>query len=119
MESKSFVLAKGFLNKTVNVIIDRPLGTTHPKWGFEYPINYGYLKDVMAPDGEELDAYVLKVTEPLKEFKGRVIAIVHRIEDDDDKLIVAPDDDKLITNEEIEKAIEFQEKWFKHEITTV
>jgi len=115
MESKSFVLAKDFLNKTVDVIIDRPLGSVHPKWNFEYPINYGYIKDVMAPDGEELDAYVLKVNQSLKEFKGKVIAIIHRFDDDDDKLIVIPSDES-ITDEEIEKSVEFQEKFFKHEI---
>jgi len=118
MESKSFVLAKDFLDKTVNVIIDRPLGSVHPKWNFEYLINYGYIKDVIAPDGEELDAYVLKIDQPLKEFKGKVIAIIHRLDDDDDKLIVIPEEEN-ITNEEIEKSVEFQEKFFKHEIIRV
>ena len=118
MDSKSFALAKEFLNKTVNITIDRPLGSIHPKWKFKYPINYGYLKDILAPDGEELDAYVLKIDKPVKEFNGKVIAIIHRIEDDDDKLIVIPEKE-IITDEEIEKAVDFQEKWFKHEITRV
>ena len=115
MESKSFVLAKDFLGKTVNVIIDRSLGSVHPKWNFEYPVNYGYIKDVIAPDGEELDAYILKIDQPLKEFKGKVVAIIHRLNDDDDKLIVIPENEN-ITDEEIEKSVEFQEKFFKHEI---
>ena len=118
MESESFLLAKEFLNKSVNVIIDRQLGSTHPKWGFEYPVNYGYLKDVLAPDGEELDAYVLKVDKPLPEFQGRVVAIIHRLKDDDDKLVVIPNEES-ITNKEIEKSVEFQEKWFEHEIIRV
>lgn len=118
MDSKSLILAKSFLNQIVFVIIDRPIGSIHPKWKFEYPINYGYLKEIFAPDGEELDAYVLKVDKPIKEFNGKVIAIIHRLEDDDDKLIVIPESE-LITDQEIEKSVDFQEKWFKHEIIRI
>ncbi len=46
-----------FLDKIVTVTIDRPLGSKHPKHGFIYLLNYGYIKDVKAPDGEDLDAY--------------------------------------------------------------
>lgn len=118
MDSKSLVLAKNFLNNTVEVIIDRPLGSLHPKWNFIYPINYGFIENVLAPDGEELDVYVLKVNEPLEKFTGQVIAIIHRIDDDDDKLIVIPEGE-FITDEEIEEQVEFQEKFFKHEIIRV
>lgn len=115
MDTKSFLLAKNYLGKIVNVVIDRPLGSTHPKWNFEYLVNYGYLEGVIAPDGEELDAYVLKVDKPLEKFTGKVIAIVHRIDNDDDKLVVIPETE-TISDEEIEKMVEFQEKWFKHQI---
>lgn len=115
METKSLTLAKKYLNKVVKVIIDRQLGSIHPKWNFEYLVNYGYIEGVLAPDGEELDAYVLKVNEPIKVFTGKVIAIVHRTDNDDDKLVVVPDNEE-ITDEEIEKMTEFQEKWFKHQI---
>lgn len=115
MDSRSLLLSKDLLGKTVTVKVDRQLGTKHPKWGFEYGVNYGYIEDVLAPDGEELDAYILKVDEPVKSFTGVVVAIVHRTEDDDDKLIVIPKGES-VTDEEIEKAIDFQEKWFKHQI---
>ena len=115
MESKSLILAKEFLNKSVKVIIDRQLGTFHPKWNFEYLVNYGYIENIIAPDGEELDAYVLKVDKPVKEFEGQVVAIIHRLENDDDKLIVIPKNEN-ITDEEIKKAVNFQEQFFKHEI---
>jgi len=118
MDSKSFVLAKSFLNQVVEVTIDRPIGFLHPKYNYKYPINYGYLKDIFAPDGEELDAYILNVNHPLEKFTGRVVAIIHRLKDDDDKLIVIPDG-KSITDKDIETAVEFQEKWFKHEIIRV
>lgn len=115
MESKSLEIAKSFLGKIMNVKVDRPMGSKHPKWGFEYPVNYGFIEGVMAPDGEEFDVYILKVGEPLKEFFGKAVAIIHRLEDDDDKLVVIPEDQK-ISEEEIKKSVEFQEKWFKYEI---
>ena len=107
--------SKKFLNKEVVVKMDRPLGSKHPKWGFIYSVNYGFIPDTKAPDGEELDAYVLGVFEPLDEFKGVCIAIIHRIDDDDDKLIVVPKN-KFYSDEQIKALVEFQESFFKHEI---
>ena len=80
--------SKDYLNKNVHVVMDRPLGSKHPKHGFEYLTNYGYIPNTTSGDGEELDAYVLGVNEPLNEFEGKVIAIIHRTNDDDDKLVV-------------------------------
>lgn len=107
--------SKPFLGKTVTVTIDRQLGSKHPKHGFEYDLNYGYIDGVKAPDGEDLDAYVLGESVALEEFTGKCIAIIHRTDDDDDKLIVCSAD-KAFTDEEIRKATHFQEQWFKSEI---
>ena len=109
------VNAKDYLNKNIHVVMDRPLGSKHPKHGFEYLTNYGYVPNTISGDGEELDAYVLAVEIPLKEFQGVCIAIIHRTNDDDDKLIVVPDGVNL-TNDEIEKMVSYQEKWFEHVI---
>ncbi len=113
--SESLELAKKYLGQNVEVKIDRQLGSKHPKWGFIYEVNYGYLENIKAPDGEDLDAYVLKVEIPVTKFSGKVVAIVHRLKDDDDKLVVIPDG-QYITDEEIEKLTKFQEKFFDHEI---
>ena len=75
-----------FLGKIVTVKMDRPLGTKHPKHGFVYPVNYGFIPNTVSGDGEELDAYVLGIDKPLDSFTGRCIAIVHRTNDNDDKL---------------------------------
>ena len=104
-----------YLNKIVSVVMDRPLGTKHPKHGFVYQVNYGYIPNTVSGDDEELDAYVLGVDKPLKEFTGRCVAIIHRTNDNDDKLVVVPDGLK-ITNQFIEQKTKFQEQWFKHEI---
>ena len=100
----------------VKVIIDRPLGTYHPKHNdIFYTLNYGYVEGVISPDGEEQDAYVLGIDKPLKEFTGVVIAVIHRLNDVEDKWIVAPEGIEF-TKEEIMKEVEFQEKYFKTEI---
>lgn len=74
------------IGKIVTVTVDRAMGTYHPKHpDIYYPTNYGYIKGIMAPDGEEQDAYILGVDEPVEEFTGRVIAIIHRKDDVEDR----------------------------------
>ena len=107
------MLSKKFLGQEVKVKIDRPLGSKHPKYNYIYPINYGFIPDTLSGDGEELDAYILEVKEPLQEFVGKCIAIIHRLDDNDDKLIVIPKELKDISNQEIIEATNFQERYFK------
>ena len=106
---------KQYLYKIVTVKMDRPLGTRHPKHGWEYPVNYGYIPGTVSGDGEELDAYVLGFDVPLDEFTGRCIAIIHRTNDNDDKLVVVPDGLDL-DDDTIEQETNFQEQWFEHVI---
>ncbi len=113
--SRSLALARTFLGQTVTVSIDRPVGSRHPRHGFLYPVNYGFVPGTRAPDGAELDAYVLGVREPLTKFLGFVVAIVHRDDDDDDKLVVLPEGLSL-TDAEISDAVRFQERWFRSSV---
>ena len=106
---------KEYLGKKVNVVMDRKLGTKHPKWGFVYPVNYGFIPNTISGDGEELDAYVLGVEQPIDEFKGVVKAIIHRVDDNDDKLVVM-EKDKEFSKEEIFNFVQFQEKYFSSNI---
>ena len=104
------------LGKVVKVIVDRPLGTYHPKYKeLFYSVNYGYVEGIIAADGEEQDAYILGINEPIKEFTGKVIAVIHRFDDVEEKLIVVPTDASL-TKEEIMRQVNFQERFFKIEI---
>ena len=104
------------LGKIVKVMVDRPLGSHHPNYeNIIYRVNYGYIEGIIAPDGEEQDAYILGVDEAIDEYVGKVIAIVHRLNDIEDKWVVAPED-MYYTKEEIIKQIEFQEQFFKYEI---
>ena len=106
---------KDFLGKKVKVVMDRPIGSKHPKWNFIYPINYGYVPNTISGDGEELDAYIVGIFEPVEEYEGKCIAAIHRLDDDDDKLVIAPEE-KIYTKQQIEALVEFQERFFEHEI---
>lgn len=104
------------IGKIVKVIVDRPLGSYHPTHkNIYYSVNYGYISEIMAGDGEEQDAYILAVDVPLTEFTGKVIAIIHRKNDNENKWIVVPEN-LMLSKEEILKAVDFQEKHFDIEI---
>lgn len=104
---------KSYIGSEVEVAIDRPLGSKHPKHGHTYELNYGFIHGTKMPDGEELDAYVVGTDKPLEKTKGKCIAIIHRTDDDDDKLVVSVDG-KDYPDQEIDKMVDFQEKYFKH-----
>ena len=108
-----YLNATSYLDQIVEVKIDRPLGSFHPKHNFKYEVNYGFVPGTLAPDGEELDAYVLGVSKPLEEFKGRCVAVIHRTNDDDDKLVIIPQEMAGVSDEEIRRQTDFQEKFFQ------
>lgn len=100
----------------VTVTVDRPLGSFHPEYkDLYYPVNYGYIEGIIAPDGEEQDAYILGVDKPVEKFTGKIIAIVHRSDDVEDKWVVCPEN-MTFGKEEIREQIRFQEKFYKSEI---
>ncbi len=113
--SLSLQIAARHLGRRVRIVIDRPYGSAHPVHGFRYETNYGYLPGTRAPDGEELDAYYLGPREPLAAAEGTCIAIVHRLGDDDDKLVVV-DDSYHPTDAEILAAVAFQEIPGQHQL---
>ena len=109
-------LALSYLGKEVEIKIDRPLGSAHPKHkNIVYPINYGYIEGVFGGDGEELDVYLLGVDIPVTEYKATVIAVIHRLNDNEDKLVAAPRG-MTFTKEQILKSVYFQEQYFESEI---
>ena len=104
------------IGQIVTVVIDRPLGSRHPEYPeLLYPVNYGYVPGILAGDGEEQDAYILGVEEPLERFTGRVIAVIHRLDDAENKWVVAPEG-RSFTKEEIAEATLFQERFFHRRI---
>lgn len=104
-----------FLGRTINITFDRPLGSVHPRHAdIVYPVNYGFVPGTKAGDGMEIDVYYLSADKPLKEASAICIGYVRRLDDNEDKLIATAGE--IPTIDEVEKQLEFQEKWFKHEI---
>lgn len=104
---------QGFMGKRVHVVVDRPVGYQHGT--IVYPINYGYIPGIPGGDGEEQDAYILGVHEPLTQFDGQVVAAIRRRNDCEDKLVVAPAG-SVYHQGEIAAAVRFQEQFFDSRI---
>ena len=104
---------RSYLGREVTIGIDRPIGYVHRKGEktLVYPINYGYIPNVLGGDGEELDVYLLGVDTPVEHFTGRIIGIAYRVNDVEDKLIMAPAD-RHYSAAEMASAIHFQEKYY-------
>lgn len=102
----------GFLGQTVRVVVDRPLGSVHPRWpDLVYPVNYGEVPGTLGGDGQPVDAYLLGWDGPVREVEGVVTAVILRADDEEDKLVVVPTG-ACPTDAGIMKAVWFQEKYF-------
>ena len=108
-------IKKDFIGNEFEIIIDRPKGSKHPKYDMIYPVNYGYIPNTKSSDNEEIDCYLLGVNEPVEKYTGTCIALIKRLNDNDDKLIIVPKGTNY-TDSEIEELIYFQEKYFSHTI---
>jgi len=112
-ESKNLKYKK-ILGSIVDVTMDRPIGYVHH--GITYPVNYGYVEGIIGGDGEEQDVYLLGVKKPMKFYQGaKIIAIIHRINDNEDKWVACPKS-MSFTKEEIIQQTAFMEQYFKSEI---
>ena len=113
-------LIRSLMGKTVDIVIDRPIGHTHVTKGItlHYTINYGFLPGITGGDGEEQDVYILGIAEPLERFRGTIIAAIRRRDDNEDKLVAAPQGMRF-SGEEIRKATDFVEKYFDSMVQTI
>lgn len=99
------------LGRKVKIKIDHPMGSKHPKYGFIYPVNYGHIPGIIGRDGKDYNAYLLGVFEPVKEYEGRLIAIVERYDGKEEEiLVIAP---KFYNDDQVRALVEFQERLFK------
>lgn len=101
-----------YLGKNVEIKVDRPLGSKHPEHDCIYSLNYGYIPNTFSGDGEEIDAYILGVYNKVETFRGKVIAIIHRFDDNEDKLIVCNGNEDYSIGE-IKTLTNFVERHFK------
>ncbi len=110
-------VTRALLGQEVDIIMDRPVGTHHPKHpDIIYPINYGYLDGLLSADGEGIDVYLLGVHEPLERFHAKVIAVICREDDIEDKLAAAPVGMDF-SEEEIAEAVRFQEQFYRSTVS--
>ena len=111
--SRSLEMCRMYLGKIVSITIDQAYGTVYK--GIVYEANYGFVPGTTAPDGDGLDAYYLGEKKPLTEVSGKCVAIIHRHEDDDDKLVLVPEGEDW-SDEQIEAAVTFSEHRYIHSI---
>ena len=113
-------LIASLLGKTVEVVVDRPVGHTHVTKGItlHYTVNYGYLPGIMGGDGEEQDVYILGVEHPLERFSGPVIGVIRRYDDNEDKLVAAPEG-MVFTRDQIREATWFVEQYFDSTVDSI
>ena len=113
-------LIREYLGKFVTVTIDRPIGFHHVTKGIhlDYTVNYGFLPGVTGGDGGEQDVYILGVSQPLETFNGKIIGVVRRSDDNEDKFVAAPEG-MVFTAKQIEKGIHFVEKYFDSRIFSI
>ena len=113
-------LIRSWLGKTVTVTVDRPIGFHHVTKGIhlDYTINYGFLPGVIGGDGEDQDVYILGISEPLETFTGRIIGVVRRKDDNEDKFIAAPEG-LTFTAEQMKQEIFFVEKYFDSTVFSI
>lgn len=113
-------LIRSWLGKTVTVTVDRPIGFHHVTKGIhlDYTINYGFLPGVIGGDGEDQDVYILGISEPLETFTGRIIGVVRRKDDNEDKFIAAPEG-LTFTAEQMKREIFFVEKYFDSTVFSI
>lgn len=105
-----------WLGRRLRVVVDRSLGSRHPRHGFRYDLNYGYVPGLISPDGDELDAYIIGLDEPVDEFEGDVVGVVLRADDVEDKLVISST--QGWTAAAISAAVMFQEKFFASRVVT-
>ena len=115
-QSNRVAECRAALGRAVHVVVDRPLGSVHPNHSdIVYGVNYGFVPDIVGGDGEAQDAYILGVDAPVAEFYGVVVAVIHRLNDIEDKWVVAPRGCEL-SDEEIVEKTRFQERFFETEL---
>lgn len=113
------IWGKNILGKSVSVKVDRPIGSKHPEYeDIIYPLNYGYIEGISSPDGEEQDVYILGVDEPVNNFDGKIIAVISREDDNEEKWVAAPEG-VVFDQAQIEEAVRFQEKYFNSSIISI
>lgn len=78
------------------------------RFGFKYRLNYGIVEGGKTQKNSVISAYIMGINHPVRNFDGRVIAIVRRNGGKGVVLVVAPKSTRFIVND-VRRAIDFAE----------
>lgn len=99
---------------TYKVNITQPIGSTSDfAPDIVYEVNYGMVEGAFDVFDDPQEAYVLTDNKDIKSFTGKLIAIIHRINDVKNIWVIS---DKSYTKEEILERVNFMEQFFKVEV---
>ncbi len=107
---------EAYLGSLIDIVIDRPVGYVHGD--IVYPVNYGYIPGTVGGDGEEIDVYVLGIDHPIDACRARVLGVIHRQDDVEEKLVAAPEGTVFCQSEILEQTW-FVERFFRSSVTAM
>ena len=96
------------LGKFVKVRVTAPMYSYNRRFGFRYELNYGIVEHVRTSRNSVQCAYIMGITHPVRNFDGRVIAVVRRQGGRGIVWVVAPKSTRYIIHD-IKAAIDFAE----------
>ena len=96
------------LGKFVRVRVTSPMHSYNKRFGFRYKLNYGIVEGGKTQKNSIISAYIMGINHPVRNFDGRVIAIVRRNGGKGVVLVVAPKSTRYIIND-VRRAIDFAE----------
>ena len=100
-KTKSGIGLKGnnMLGKCIRVRVTNPKGSIDEVSGNEYLLNFGSVETPVEPHYHIKGAYVIGISHPVRNFDGRVIAIVRRKNKKGVVLVVSPKSQRFIIND--------------------
>lgn len=96
------------LGKFVKVRVTSPMHSFNNRFGFRYKLNYGIIDSYKTNKKSVQGAYIMGINHPVRNFDGRVIAVIKRQSCRGIAWVVAPKSTRFIVND-IKQAIEFAE----------
>ena len=96
------------LGKFVKVRVTSPMHSFNNRFGFKYKLNYGVIDSFKSNKRSVQGAYIMGINHPVRNFDGRVIAVIKRQSCRGMAWVVAPKSTRFIIND-IKQAIEFAE----------
>ncbi|MBE6774739.1 MAG: NUDIX domain-containing protein [Ruminococcaceae bacterium] len=96
------------LGKFVKVRVTSPMYSYNKRFGFKYKLNYGIMEGSRSRKNTVQFAYIMGINHPVRNFDGRVIAVIRRHGGRGVAWVVAPKSTRFIVND-IKEAISFAE----------